>query len=56
MILARTLAQRAGWGRAIGVGALCLAIVLDPVRMAFGAEAAFVALALAYPLTIAVQA
>lgn len=56
LILARTLAQRARWGLAIGVGALCLAIVLDPVRVAFGAEAAVVALALAYPLTIVVQA
>lgn len=55
LILARTLAQRARWGLAIGVGALCLAMALDPVRWAFGAEAAFAALALAYPLTIAIQ-
>ncbi|WP_322486931.1 hypothetical protein [Chloroflexus sp.] len=40
----------------MGVDALWLVTVLDPVRLAFGAEAAFAALALAYPLTIVVQA
>lgn len=56
LILARTLARRASWGLAIGIGVLSLAILLDPVRWAYGAEAAFAAVTLAYPLTIAVQA
>ncbi|MGQ9613098.1 hypothetical protein [Chloroflexus sp.] len=56
LILHRTLLRWAGYGLAIGVGVVSLALILDPARWAFGAEAAFIALALTYPLTLAVQA
>ncbi len=56
LILRRTLAGRAGWGLAIGVGALVMALLLDPARAAFGAQPALAALALTYPLTLVVQA
>lgn len=55
LTLARTLDRWAGWSLAMAIGALSLAILFDPVRWAFGAEAAFAALALTYPLAIGVQ-
>ncbi|WP_322821938.1 hypothetical protein [Chloroflexus sp.] len=56
LILHRTLSRWAGYGLAIGVSAVSLALILDPARWAFGAEATFIALTFAYPLTLAVQA
>ncbi|PMP81985.1 MAG: hypothetical protein C0184_07485, partial [Chloroflexus aggregans] len=56
LILVRTMHRQALWGLAIGSGLLAAAMLLDPARWAFGAEAAFAALALTYPLTLAIQA
>lgn len=56
LILHLTLPRWAGYGIAIGVSAVSLALILDPARWAFGAEATFIALTLTYPLTLAVQA
>ncbi|WP_298814765.1 hypothetical protein [Chloroflexus sp.] len=55
LILYRTLNSGAVWGLAIGTGALAIALLIDPVRSAFGAQPAFTALILAYPLTLAAQ-
>jgi len=55
LILFRTIHKWAGWGLLIGLIAISLAIILDPVRWAFGAEAVVAALALTYVLTLAVQ-
>jgi hypothetical protein len=54
LILFRTIHKWAGWGFVIGLTAISLAIILDPVRWAFGAEAAASVLALTYVLTLAV--
>ncbi len=47
--------RAAGWVLAAGAGLVALAALLDPPRWAFGAGAALIACALAYPLALATR-